>query len=115
MQESRLEIERGTTSAAQAETSLGKIVESAQHVTEMIQAIAAAAQQQSIASGQVSRNAESVRAATEESTEGARQASMAAAELSQRAEQLQALVDSFRVGDSPREATGGGRGRGHLR
>ncbi|MCA9758874.1 MAG: methyl-accepting chemotaxis protein [Candidatus Eisenbacteria bacterium] len=110
MGESRVEIESGTSAAAQAENSLGQIVGSAQHVTEMVSAIAAAAQQQSVASVQVSRNAETVRAATEESSEGARQASMAAAQLSQRAEQLQALVDSFRVGDG-REGAGAGRSR----
>ena len=108
MGESRVEIESGTSAAAQAENSLGQIVGSAQHVTEMVSAIAAAAQQQSVASVQVSRNAETVRAATEESSEGARQASMAAAQLSQRAEQLQALVDSFRVGDG-REGAGRSR------
>lgn len=99
MEESRGQITKGTESAARAEASLRGIVSSAISVTEMVQAIAAAANQQSLASEQVSRNSETVNAATQETNEGARQAAIAAAQLSEKAEQLQLLVSSFKVDD----------------
>ncbi|MEZ4648441.1 MAG: methyl-accepting chemotaxis protein [Candidatus Eisenbacteria bacterium] len=97
MEESRGQITKGTESAARAEDSLRGIVSSAISVTEMVQAIAAAADQQSRASEQVSQNSETVSAATRETNEGARQAAIAAAQLSEKAEQLQLLVSSFKV------------------
>ena len=106
MEQSRSQIAKGTESAARAEDSLRGIVSSAISVTEMVQAIAAAANQQSRASEQVSQNSETVSAATRETNEGARQAAIAAAQLSEKAEQLQVLVGSFKV-DSRMSGTGG--------
>ena len=97
MEESRGQIEKGTESAARAEESLRGIVSSAVHVTEMVQAIAAAAEQQSVTSVRVSQNSDAVRTATGASKEGAVQAALAAAQLAEKAEQLQALVDTFKV------------------
>lgn len=97
MEESRGQIHEGTESAGRAEESLRGIVASAVAVTEMVEAIAAAASQQSRASAQVSASTSAVQAATHETNEGARQAAIAAAQLSEKAEQLQALVACFKV------------------
>ncbi|MCU0689685.1 MAG: methyl-accepting chemotaxis protein, partial [Phycisphaerales bacterium] len=97
-------IEAGTqkvTSGVQLATNAGRaleqIVASSQALGSMVQAIAAAAEQQSAASTQISKSVESINAVTREAAEGAQQSSKAAADLSAQAENLQKLVGRFKI------------------
>jgi methyl-accepting chemotaxis protein len=90
-------VNKGVELATQAGTSLSTIVESSGKVGSMVQAIAAAADQQAGTSNQIAKSVEEINAITRESTEGASQAAQAAAQLSRQAEELQAVVGRFRV------------------
>ncbi len=106
-QETRTAVERieggvkqvhvGVELAGSAGQALAKIVASSQAVQQMVQGIAAAAQEQSAAATEIARNVEQISIVTRESAEGANQASTAAAQLSQRAESLQKIVGRFKV------------------
>ncbi len=87
----------GVEKAQRAGGSLKQIVASAQDVSTMIQAIAAAAEQQSAASEEVSRNMERISHVTRETTDATNQAATAASQLSERAETLQRLVGQFKT------------------
>jgi methyl-accepting chemotaxis protein len=91
------QVQTGVERASHAGQSLELIVTKARSVAEMIQSIAAAAEQQSSASEQISRNIESITAVTRQSSEGAGQAAAAATQLSAKAEQLQSIVGRFRL------------------
>ncbi len=90
-------VRQSVDSAAKAGAGMTSIVESSQSVTDLIQSIAAAAEEQSAATEQVSRAVETVAAVARESASGASQASEAAGSLSAKAEQLRALVGRFKV------------------
>jgi methyl-accepting chemotaxis protein len=90
-------VNKGVELATQAGTSLSTIVESSSKVGSMVQAIAAAADEQAGTSNQIAKSVEEINAITRESTEGASQAAQAAAQLSRQAEELQAVVGRFRV------------------
>jgi len=90
-------VNQGVELAERAGSSLTEIVNSSKTVAEMIQSIAAAAEEQSAASEQISRNVESINAVTRQSSEGAQQAASAAAQLSTKSEQLQRLVGQFKI------------------
>jgi methyl-accepting chemotaxis protein len=91
------EVAKGVELAGKAGDSLETIVTSAREVAEMIQAIAAATEEQGAAAGEISQNAESISAVTREAAEGANQAAQAAVQLSEKAEQLKAIVGSFKI------------------
>ncbi|MCC6676822.1 MAG: methyl-accepting chemotaxis protein [Phycisphaerales bacterium] len=80
-----------------AGTSLGRIVAASDNVKSMVQAIAAASEQQSAASEEIARSVESISAITKESSQGASQTAQAVSQLSAQAERLRALVDRFRL------------------
>jgi methyl-accepting chemotaxis protein len=90
-------VQRGVSLATNAGEALGRIVQSSHHVLGMVNAIAAAAQQQAAASEQIAQSVESINAITRESNEGASQAAMAANLLSQQAEALRSMVGQFKV------------------
>jgi len=91
------QVASGVELAGNAGTALQAIVSSSQNLQQMVQSIAAAAEEQSAASEQIAKSVERINAVTKESTEGASQAATAAAQLSQRAESLQKLVGRFKV------------------
>ena len=90
-------VTEGVTLAEQAGESLQSIVNGSKTVAEMIQSIAAAAEEQSAAAEQISKNVESINAVTRQSAEGADQAASAATQLSSKSEQLQRLVGQFKI------------------
>ncbi len=98
-------VTQGVELAQQAGSSLETIVASAREVATMIQAIAAATEEQGAAAGEISQNAESISAVTREATEGANQAAQAAVQLSEKAEQLKAIVSSFKIDQQMRATT----------
>ena len=91
------QVDSGVDKATRAGESLEKIVSGARDVAEMIQSIAAAAEQQSATSAEVSRNIDTISAVSKQATEGANQAAMAADQLSEKAEQLRHMVGQFKV------------------
>jgi methyl-accepting chemotaxis protein len=90
-------VTEGVSLAEQAGESLQSIVNGSKTVAEMIQSIAAAAEEQSAAAEQISKNVESINAVTRQSAEGADQAASAATQLSSKSEQLQRLVGQFKI------------------
>jgi len=99
MEDGTQRVNAGVELADKAGEALGRIVEGSKGVSEMIQSIAAAAEQQNSASAEISRNVESINAVTNESAQGVQQAAQAAGQLSEKAEQLQALVGKFKLSD----------------
>jgi methyl-accepting chemotaxis protein len=91
------QVTKGVERASHAGESLQQIVSSARAVAEMIQSIAAAADQQSTASTQVANNIENISSVTRQTSQGASQAAEASGQLSAKAEQLQHLVKQFKV------------------
>ncbi|MFW6336653.1 MAG: methyl-accepting chemotaxis protein [Phycisphaeraceae bacterium] len=91
------EVLQGTELVGRTGEALRTIVSGTGEVSEVIQAIAAAAEQQSAASEEVSRNVESIQAVTEQARESATQSATASAELSNKAESLQQLIGAFKL------------------
>lgn len=90
-------VTKGVELANGAGQALGRITQSSDGLTGMVQSIAAATEQQSAAAEEISRSVEQIAVVTRESSEGAGQASQAAAQLSVQAERLQSLVNRFKV------------------
>jgi len=88
---------RGVELATSAGTSLGSIVSGSQGVQQMVQDIAAAAQEQSSATEEIARAVEGISQVTRQSSEGASQSTQTARDLAQQAEQLQTLVNQFKL------------------
>ncbi|MDX2016017.1 MAG: methyl-accepting chemotaxis protein [Planctomycetota bacterium] len=93
----KVRVSKGVQLAGAAGESLSKIVAGSQMVTQMVEGIAAAAEEQSAASEQIAKSVEQINAVTRESNQGASQAATAAAELSRQAEKLQGLVGRFKT------------------
>jgi methyl-accepting chemotaxis protein len=90
-------VESGVGLATQAGEALLGIVQGSKSVSDVIQAIAASAEEQAAATEQIARNVESITAVTREASESTSQAAGAAAQLSTKAEQLQTLVGQFKI------------------
>jgi methyl-accepting chemotaxis protein len=90
-------VSKGVELANGAGQALGRISQNSTGLSGMVQAIAAAAEQQSAASVQISKAVEGIDAVTKESAQGASQMSQAASALSQQSERLQGLVNKFKV------------------
>jgi len=87
----------GVSLAEQAGAALQEIVDGATSVGDMIQTIAASANQQAQAADEIARNVESINTVTQQSTESSQQSAQAASHLSTKAEALQSLVGQFRI------------------
>ena len=90
-------VTKGVELASGAGQALGRITQSSDGLTGMVQSIAAAMEQQSAATAQISRAVENIASVTRESSQGASQASQAAAQLSQQAEHMLSLVGRFKI------------------
>ncbi|MDX2147764.1 MAG: methyl-accepting chemotaxis protein [Planctomycetota bacterium] len=97
IQASSTRAQNGTALATSAGTALGGIVSASDTVVEMVDAIAAAASQQSAASQDIARAIQQISACSRDSASGATQSAQAAASLSSCAEQLKDLVSRFKV------------------
>lgn len=89
-------VHKGVELANSAGDALGRITQSSQGLTGMVQSIAAAAEEQSSTSQQIAKNIAQINAVTRESADGAAQAAKAAALLSEQSERLQSLVRTFK-------------------
>ena len=90
-------VSKGVELANSAGEALTTIVTSSENLQQMVQSIAAAAEEQSTASDEIARSVEAISAVTRESSEGAGQAAQAANDLAQQADSLQALVGRFKL------------------
>lgn len=90
-------VTKGVELASGAGQALGRITQSSDGLTGMVQSIAAAMEEQSAATAQITRAVENIASVTRESSQGASQASQAAAQLSQQAEHMLSLVGRFKI------------------
>lgn len=97
IQSSSMRVGRGVDLASQAGRSLETIVTGSKSVQQMVQDIAAAANQQATASDDIARSIENISTVTRQSSEGAGQASQAAADLAHQSEHLMGLVGKFKT------------------
>jgi len=97
MQAGTSEVSAGVELASQAGESLQQIVASVQNVTDMIQQIATAAEEQSNAGRDITSNLESVAVLTKQTADSAQHSSGATNELNELALELKHLAAGFNV------------------
>jgi methyl-accepting chemotaxis protein len=97
MQSGTREVEEGLTTTAQAGDALKQIIQTSEHVGEMITQIAQAASNQSRTSQEINRNMDQIARLVRESTSGAQGSAEACHELSALAVNLTKIVGSFRL------------------
>lgn len=97
MEAGQSQVEEGVGYASKAGESLAGIVSSSRSVADMIQSIAAAAEEQSATASEISRTVESISAVSQQSAAGASQSSQAAQQLSAKSENLRTLVSRFKL------------------
>ena len=90
-------VQKGVDLATVAGDALDRIVQGSNNVQALVQAIAAAAEEQSAASEEIARAVENINSVTRESAQGADQSAQAASGLSVAAERLEGLVNRFRI------------------
>lgn len=91
------EVEKGVKLAEEARTAMGQIVDASNRGTDMIQRIAAAAEEQSAASEQVSANMESIANVTRSTEAASSQIQSASHDLAQIATELKNVVSWFKI------------------
>jgi len=101
------EVESGVSLVNEAGDSLREIVGSAKEVKSQVEAIAAAAEEQSEAASAISRNITGIAQMTRETNDGIRTASDAVSQMSVRATALQELVSRFKVSERTHESKNG--------
>jgi methyl-accepting chemotaxis protein len=97
MEDGTKEVKRGVDLANSAGESLSKIVNLVQSVTEMINQIATATEEQSAATEEISSNVEDISKVSKETAEGAGRSSEAVSQLKGLAKSLKELVERFKV------------------
>jgi len=107
-------VERGTAKASAAGSSLAEIVAISQRVTDMVNQIAAASEQQSTASEQISKNVEAISAVTGETASGTQQVARAAEDLNRLTEGLRDLVARFQLTDDASQVQAHATSRVHA-
>lgn len=90
-------VQEGVDLASQSGQVLNKIMSGSEEVANMIQSIAAAAEEQASASDQIARNVEAIASVTKESSQGVGQSVAAATQLSQKSEELRRMVGQFKL------------------
>jgi methyl-accepting chemotaxis protein len=101
MDEGTKQVEEGIQLADKAGVSLKEIVEVSQKVTDMVNQIAAASEEQSSASEQISKNVEAISAVTNQTASGTQQIARAAEDLNQLTENLTQLISKFHLSNEP--------------
>lgn len=106
MQSGTREVEEGLTTTAQAGDALKQIIQTSEHVGEMITQIAQAASNQSRTSQEINRNMDQIARLVRESTSGAQGSAEACHELSALAVNLTKIVGGFRLEEPEHAAPG---------
>lgn len=91
------QVEEGVELANKAGDSLGEIVASVEGVSELIQQIATASEEQSSAAEEISANVTAIASVSEQTAQGATQSKVAADDLNKISEELKSTVGSFKV------------------
>ena len=91
------EAEKGKELAQKAGSSLNDIIDNFERVSDIINQLAAASEEQSSASEQISSNVEAINRVTHQSADGTQQISLAAENLHHLTDNLQQLVNSFKL------------------
>jgi len=103
MNEGTKEVEVGITLAQGAGEALQQIIEAVVKVSDIINQVAAASEEQSSAAEQISKNIESITNVTHETASGTQQIARAAEDLNRLTNNLQDLIQQFKIdngGDS---------------
>ena len=107
MEAGRSEVEAGIELAGKAKHAFEEIVAGTEEITERVEGMATATEEQSITSEQISQTVESISTVTAESAEGVEEVAEAATELDRMTDDLQGLVGQFTTGASDAEAAAG--------
>ena len=91
------EAEKGKDLAQKAGSSLNDIIDNFERVSDIINQLAAASEEQSSASEQISSNVEAINRVTHQSADATQQISLAAENLHHLTDNLQQLVNSFKL------------------
>ncbi|MDD3731340.1 MAG: methyl-accepting chemotaxis protein [candidate division Zixibacteria bacterium] len=91
------EVDKGRVLVDKAGSNLSEIVNMSQQVSQMIQQIARASDEQSIAAEEISKNIERISEVSKETASGAEQSFKAAEELNCQAEILEEMVSHFNI------------------
>ncbi len=97
MDRGRKQVDESVKLARSSGEAMGHIVTGQQTVQGLVQAIAAAANEQSSATGMIASSIASIATSTQDSTRGAEHSAQAASALSKQAEKLRSVVQRFRV------------------
>jgi methyl-accepting chemotaxis protein len=89
--------EKGAAEAAQLETSLQNILEQVNAVTDQVNQIATAAEEQSATTGEITDNIHRLTQIIQDTARGSHQTASSASDLSSRSDGLQRLVSRFRL------------------
>jgi methyl-accepting chemotaxis protein len=109
MEEGTTKVDEGIRQADKAGDSLRDIVQISQEVTDMINQIVAASEQQAKASEQISRNIEAIRTTTEQTAQGTQQIARSSEDLNSLTERLHRLLIRFKLSaDDPSGEDGSG-------
>ncbi len=108
------EVDDGIALADKAGEALQKIVVESKNLTDMINQIAAANEEQSSTSEQISKNVEAISSVSSEAAHGVSQIARAADDLNKLTENLHSLVLKFRIDNSTRPSGKNGNGAEDL-
>jgi methyl-accepting chemotaxis protein len=91
------EVTRGSAKAAESGNALARILEQINHVTEQINQVARAAEEQTAVTTEISNNMHQITEVVARSSSGARETTKAADGLSEQARELDGIVGQFKV------------------
>lgn len=91
------EVEKGTAEAAKSGEALQDIIAQIESVTQQVNQIAVAAEEQTATTSEISSNMQQITAVVHQTAKGAQQSAAAAGQLSQLAESLQRVVKQFKL------------------
>jgi methyl-accepting chemotaxis protein len=97
MNEGVHEVEKGISESVRSSEALSDIMDQVGSLTDQINRIATAAEEQTATTGNINSNMQSVTGMVRQSVAGAEETARAAARLSEQAKCLQALVGRFRL------------------
>jgi len=100
MKNGTAEVEKGKLLAHKAGDSLGEIITGAEKVSDIINQVAAASEEQSGAAEHISKNIESISSVTQQSASGIQQIAHASEDLNRLTLNLQELVAQFKVDEN---------------
>ena len=90
-------VEKGTVEAAKSGTALEEILQQIGSVTEQVNQIATAAEEQTATTGEISNNIQSINEVVQDTAKNAQESAASALLLSQLAEEQQKLVGQFKL------------------